>query len=872
MNAAELCDSPRRRALTREAELNGIDFVEVGADLASLQVYFLGRPPENLTPDNVRIEGGHKIREVRVTGVSVERAFDQRQDGYLRLSLERPGDAAGYQLCFVEPLLDERGAAVLDADGHPRSRPLSGFDPRYACLSFSFHAACPSDLDCRREPECPRQPLTPVAIDYLSKDYASFRRLLLDRLSLTMPNWVERHVPDLGITLVELLAYVGDHLSYFQDAVGTEAYLDTARRRISVRRHARLVDYQLHEGCSARAFVCVEVSREVSLSADQVWFATSGADGSGGLTAEDDFVKRFTSGTYEPFEPLTTEPLRFIPAHNSIRFYTWGDSECCLPRGATRATLRDSERQLALAAGDVLILEEVLGPRTANAADADPARRHAVRLTEVAPQTDPVTGEQVLEVAWGKADALPFPLCLSTIGPAPLCELLENVSVARGNVVLVDHGLRQPPEFLGQPPLLPGVAHCDCEGLAGETSAVPGPFEPSLQRGPLSFAQPLLGGSASAWLEQDPRASLPQVVVTSQAFRRSTTPEEGAISWGAVQSWTARGDLLQSGATDRDFVVEVDDGGIGHLRFGDGRSGRRPGSDFQLATSAEPAPPGFSSGNAPDGERGTLFFASYRVGCGVVGNVGAESIAYLVTRGLRLEGVTLKVRNPLPARGGVDPESVASAKLYAPQAFRRRLERAVTADDYARLTERDFPDEVQGAGAELRWTGSWYEARVGVDQLHRPDAEPALLERVEQRLYRYRRLLHDVLVVPARQVPLDIALVVCVSPHYERGHVKLALLEALSTRTLPDGSLGFFHPDRLKLGAGVRLSELVATARGVQGVEHVHVQRFQRAWELPQGELEAGILPIHPGEVARLDNDANYPENGALTLRLEGGR
>ena len=70
-----------------------------------------------------------------------------------------------------------------------------------------------------------------------------------------MPDWTERHVPDLGITLVELLAYVGDYLSYYQDAVATEAYLDTARRRISVRRHVRLVDYRMHDGCNARAWV-----------------------------------------------------------------------------------------------------------------------------------------------------------------------------------------------------------------------------------------------------------------------------------------------------------------------------------------------------------------------------------------------------------------------------------------------------------------------------------------------------------------------------------------------------------------------------------------------------------------------------------------
>ena len=78
---------------------------------------------------------------------------------------------------------------------------------------------------------------------------------MLDRLAVTLPAWTERHAPDIWITLVELLAYIGDDLSYYQDAVATEAYLKTARRRVSVRRHARLVDYRLHDGCNARAWV-----------------------------------------------------------------------------------------------------------------------------------------------------------------------------------------------------------------------------------------------------------------------------------------------------------------------------------------------------------------------------------------------------------------------------------------------------------------------------------------------------------------------------------------------------------------------------------------------------------------------------------------
>ena len=51
------------------------------------------------------------------------------------------------------------------------------------------------------------------------------------------------------MTMVELLAYAGDLLHYRLDAVATEAFLDTARLRTSVRRHARLVDYRMHDGC-----------------------------------------------------------------------------------------------------------------------------------------------------------------------------------------------------------------------------------------------------------------------------------------------------------------------------------------------------------------------------------------------------------------------------------------------------------------------------------------------------------------------------------------------------------------------------------------------------------------------------------------------
>ena len=59
--------------------------------------------------------------------------------------------------------------------------------------------------------------------------------------------------------LLEALGYVGDQLSYYQDSVANEAFLETARQRISVRRHGRLIDYDMHEGLSARTVVQLQM-------------------------------------------------------------------------------------------------------------------------------------------------------------------------------------------------------------------------------------------------------------------------------------------------------------------------------------------------------------------------------------------------------------------------------------------------------------------------------------------------------------------------------------------------------------------------------------------------------------------------------------
>lgn len=857
-----ICQNERRReAVRRKPRLYGLDYLSVGDDQRTLTARFLGKAPRGLGKENVLIEGGRRIRDIRVVSAETEFFDDPERDDTLKVVVDRAGDFSAYTLRIVE----------RDAQGRPR--PHRDFDPRHDGVEFNFKVDCPGDLDCKTEPQCPPVRRDEPEINYLAKDYASFRQLIFDRLALVMPDWKERHVPDIGVALVELLAYTGDYLSYYQDAVATEAYLDTARQRISVRRHARLVDYQMSEGCNARAWVTIRTDGDPQLDPRDTYFITGFDEAESlGVTSTEEELQRLPAGGYEIFEPMTGETIRLYEAHNEMRFYTWGDDECCLDRGAIAVTLvgelaeddqppdqppekcdppqYDSKEQsrrparqaeqgetprLRLRPGDVLIFEEVFGPKTGNKEDADPTRRHAVRLTRVEAATDPLNGQPIVEIEWAAEDALPFPLCISALDPPPGCEIIRDISVARGNVILVDHG-RTVEEDLESVRAKAVVERCEGEHELADTSITPERYRPKLKEAPLTFSQPLAANvPASRSLRQNAQAALPQVWLT------------GDPAPSGDPRWFAQRDLIASSGADQHFVAEIDNDGRAHLRFGDGELGRRP-------------------------EAGMKFHAVYRADQGTAGNVGAEAISRLVKRKNRLSGGVVGVRNPLPALGGSAPEPLAEVKLFAPHAFRRELRRAVIADDYAAIVQRDFSGVAQRAAATLRWNGSWYEALVAVDQFGRERADDALLGEIAKDLYRYRRMGHDVRVEPARLVPLDIAMTVCVRPHYLRGHIKAALLDLFSARVLADGSKGFFHPDNLSFGDGIYLSKLVAAAQAVTGVESVEVTKLERLFEGHDGEIENGVLPLGPLEVAELENDPSFPEHGKFTLTVGGGR
>ena len=837
------CDQLRREAV-RGSALNGIDFLEVLDHEAPTQaerqrtlfVHFVNPLASVLPPANLRLEGGERIRDVAVTSTAV----DASDPHVLVVKVNHPGDFSFYTLRLVQDPL--------------HTQPPAGFDPPLSMVEFSFKVECPTDFDCRPERICPPEAQPQPEINYLAKDYASFRRLMLDRMALLMPQWTERNPADLGIALVELLAYVGDHLSYQQDAVATEAYLGTARRRVSVRRHALLVDYFMHDGCNARAWVQVEVEGGTVLLPQGIPLLTRVPEQAKRIPPALDFLAYLQTLGIRPEVFETMHPAILFPTHNQMFFYTWGGRECCLPKGATRATLRDDPdpaRRLRLCSGDVLIMRERVGPNTGLEADADPLHRHAVRLVRVHPEatrvivdekeidrnpgplvTDQLTGQAIVEIEWAEDDALPFPLCISAVTDKQHGQQYrENVSIALSNIVPADHGLTISNEPLGKVPqprlFRPPAANGDrCQER--QLEPIPPRFHPQLQERPLTHAalyDPT--ASAGAAMRWSVRAVLP--AITLQSAHGVDTAK-----------WEPKRDLLNSDPDDTEFVVEIENDATAFLRFGDDRRGSRP-------------------------EPKTAFTATYRVGNGVAGNIGAEAIAHIVSS----DSAIVAMRNPLPARGGVEPESIADVRQRAPSAFRTQ-ERAVTPEDYAEVSERQA--QVQRAAATFRWTGSWHTVFVTADRQGGLAVDDAFETEMRRHVERYRMAGYDLEIDGPRFVPLEIEVHVCVKPNYFRSDVKAALLRLFSNQTQLDGRRGVFHPDNFTFGQPVYLSRLYAAAQTVPGVDAVLIPIFQRQGTPDQKALDDGKLTLGRLEIARLDNDPNFPERGVFHLNLEGGK
>jgi len=247
-------------------------------------------------------------------------------------------------------------------------------------------------------------------LDYLAKDYASFKRLIENELNVTDPLWREDNSADMMITISEVLAYSADFLSYQQDSVATEAYLETARFDVSLRRHCRLLDYQIKRKVNSRAWVQCAVSTNVNLPLGTSLLCGEG-DTDKTVITDDEYKGR--SGGKEPiFE--TMHDLRCVAEFNSMELCSWGLQNYILEQGGTNAVLKGHKK---LKLGDAIAFTNKDGQKV-----------QVVRLiADAEMDIDPLTQEEFTTVHWYENDRL------DAAWQSTDCVIL-------GNLVLVDQG------------------------------------------------------------------------------------------------------------------------------------------------------------------------------------------------------------------------------------------------------------------------------------------------------------------------------------------------------------------------------------------------------------------------------------------------
>jgi hypothetical protein len=773
--------------------LNGIDFVEIAnAAQTQLRVHFLNNNPfanPQPGPRQIAIVGGERVTEILINTVTP--STDANGNRLLVIDVEPAGDFSTYTLHVDNAALDRY----------------------YDHVDFSFKALCDTTLDCEPRPHvCPPPAGDVPAIDYLSKDFNSFRKALSDFSALRYPDWVERSEADFGVMFMEALCKIGDDLSYLQDRISFESTLETATQRRSIVRHARMVDYEPRPATAASVLLQFDVPAGTATLPAGIAVSAAGPDGS---------RIPFETGTgLRDTNAYAVSALWNRGTTGGMRAYYWDDSERCLKAGATEMWLIG--HGLGLADGTALLID------TRALVTADAPLREIVHVVAPAPEdeaVDPLFGDNVTRVRWSAAEALKYDHDLTRDDVTH-----DSRTGIVGNLVPATQGLRGA-EFFAIDEVPPSMGPMP---LAIVREGPPGADAPprylfTLRDAPLAYL-------AAATADDAP---LPEIELLQQSV--------------PAQRWTWKRRLLDARPSERAFttepfrmlrVTEALNPNPSHEYDGDGgQTIRFGGGDFGETPAAK-----------------TVFKVAYRTGGGSRGNVAADAIARVDSPSF----LSLAVTNPFPAAGGADAESNERVRRLAPQAFRARQYRAVRPDDYSRAAET-LPWVSRG-GTVVRWTGSWTTIFTSADP--KGSGTTSLEERIElaELLDRYRMAGRDVATPLAIYAALDVGIIVCAAPDAYRGNVEEALRERLL------GESGFFGHDRFTFGTPLYRSALeaeVESAQGVAGVVDVTVRR--RAFQQTPVSMPEIVQP-GPHEILRLDDDPSLPENGSLTLTVRGGK
>lgn len=311
--------------------------------------------------------------------------------------------------------------------------------------------------------------------------------------------------------------------------------------------------------------------------------------------------------------------------------------------------------------------------------------------------------------------------------------------------------------------------------------------------------------------------------------------------------WHETPTLYGAAPTDPVFTSRIADDTTTTLTFGDGVTGAR----------------------LPTGRQNLV--AQYRQGIGAAANVAAGRLTSLVDRPRALRGAT----NPGAAEGGVDPETLAGARVAAPGSV-RTFGRAVSLRDFEDATL--FNGIVAKASATWVWTGERRAIHLTVAVAGGGALSEDVITRLRTRLDGQRDTNQRLLIDNYARVPIVIDAALTVDDRHVAADVlaaaRAALLDTFAFETRGFGQPVFLSdvftllqqvPGVLAVDVNVlNLKNNDPAFRVAHGVDDTLGQPQPRLLMLP-ARADAAAGTVRPAELAVIDAD------GDVTLSATGG-
>lgn len=807
--------------------INGMDYLLVeinttgGDPVAELSVYFFnGNVLSGLTVDLDDLNEKFKIQKKNAEVSGETESLCKIIDPFdVAVSFTPPSSFSPGDLFVIDPpnVLTFLVAPVGDYSTYTLTVDDDDIDPFFNSVDFKFRPGCFNNNCAPSFKKLPAPGVNPK-INYLAKDFHSFKHTMINAMKERVAGWEPTSEADFDVTLLELFSAAADELSDFQDRVMNEAWLTNARKRVSLARHARLVDYHIHQGNQASGVLALKVEGIGEIENTGAFcITTSGADS----------VWFKTDAEYYFHEHLS-----------EISIYTWSGSITALKAGATSADLKINTGALSDAQkfcnrikdGSIkrLLIQEEISPATGSAAGRDINKREIVHLKKDAEWIhDKLTGDHVVRVNWEGTGALLYDYCTLLECPEDFSATETGISLFYGNLVDVSHGQPLSETFL--PPLDEGEN--PQEGASY--------YEVKIDNSGKEYALCTLD---SALLYQE--TPLGGEVPPRSALEVQVDPA------GVNETWEEQIDLTGSDSNDPHFIVETDELGISRVRFGNGTNGCR----------------------LPEGVE---VVCNYQSGYGPNGNIGADSLVEILTEGLPedlqlpsgIQDRIIKCWNPLSLTNGRAPEPASEIIRKAPEAFNARQLRAVTLSDYVKRAE-ELP-EVSHAAASYSWSGSRRVVRVVVDPSGSTNLSPAAYKKIFQYLSAVKLIGDDLEIRPPRFVPLEILVTLCIKPEFWKDDIEFLLGQNFSDDYTHDGRLAFFHPDRWTFGQSLRAVEIIGEIMKIPELDHVISVEMKR-----RGQAGSSIekIDVNFNEIILVKSDPAHVETGIIQFDVQGGR